>query len=88
MDEEIWDCMYYLVAIANCYDIDLEKTICDNYHIGIVNIDHCGGRAQITNAVLLGNNEAAFGYARVGTDPQRNWKPLYFFDPDLCKEEE
>ena len=29
IDEEIWDCMYYLLAIANCYDIDLEKTICD-----------------------------------------------------------
>ncbi len=27
IDEEIWDIMYYCIAIANCYDIDLEKTI-------------------------------------------------------------
>ena len=27
--EEIWDCMYYLIALANCYDIDLEKTIAE-----------------------------------------------------------
>lgn len=36
IDEEIWDCMYYLVAIANCYDIDLEKTICDKEAINNV----------------------------------------------------
>lgn len=27
IDEEIYDVIYYVIAIANCYDIDLEKTI-------------------------------------------------------------
>ncbi len=27
IDEEIWDVIYYAVVLANCYDIDLEKTI-------------------------------------------------------------
>lgn len=27
IDEEIWDVIYYALAIANCYDIDLERTI-------------------------------------------------------------
>lgn len=27
IDEEIWDVIYYALAIANCYDIDLESTI-------------------------------------------------------------
>jgi NTP pyrophosphatase (non-canonical NTP hydrolase) len=27
IDEELWDVIYYAVAIANCYDIDLEKVI-------------------------------------------------------------
>jgi NTP pyrophosphatase (non-canonical NTP hydrolase) len=26
-EEEIWDVIYYALAIANCYDIDLEKWI-------------------------------------------------------------
>lgn len=71
-------------------DLQMDFTVpfSGNYHIGIENIDNRDGLAQITNAVLLGNNEAAFGYVRVGTDPQRNWKPLYFFDPDLWKTEE
>ena len=33
IDEEIWDVIYYAIAIANCYDIDLEKTIKDNEKI-------------------------------------------------------
>ena len=33
------------------------------------------------------NCDAAFGYARVGMDPQRDWKPLYFYNPDLWKTE-
>ena len=27
VDEELWDVIYYAIAIANCYDIDLEKAI-------------------------------------------------------------
>ena len=27
IDEEIWDVMYYAIAIANLYDIDLERVI-------------------------------------------------------------
>lgn len=27
IDEELWDVIYYAVAIANCYDIDLEAVI-------------------------------------------------------------
>lgn len=27
IDEELWDVIYYAIAIANCYDIDLEKAI-------------------------------------------------------------
>lgn len=27
IDEELWDVIYYAVALANCYDIDLERVI-------------------------------------------------------------
>lgn len=27
IEEELWDIIYYVLAIANCYDIDLEKII-------------------------------------------------------------
>lgn len=27
IDEELWDVIYYCLAISNCYNIDLEKTI-------------------------------------------------------------
>jgi len=27
IDEEIWDVIYYALAIANCYEIDLEQVI-------------------------------------------------------------
>ncbi|MBQ5324120.1 MAG: hypothetical protein J6J58_01590, partial [Oscillospiraceae bacterium] len=27
IDEELWDIIYYAIAIANCYDIDLEQVI-------------------------------------------------------------
>ena len=27
LEEEIWDVIYYALAIANCYDIDVEKWI-------------------------------------------------------------
>lgn len=27
IDEELWDVVYYALAIANCYDIDLESVI-------------------------------------------------------------
>lgn len=57
-----------------------------NYHIGIERGDAREGTAYIDNAVLYGNNDNAVGYVRVGTDPQYNWKPLYFYaDPDLWK---
>ncbi|MGN0569419.1 MAG: MazG nucleotide pyrophosphohydrolase domain-containing protein [Candidatus Fimenecus sp.] len=42
VDEELWDIVYYVLAIANCYDIDMEKTIRikekinnDKYNTGI-----------------------------------------------------
>ena len=27
IDEELWDVIYYALAIANCYDIDIEQVI-------------------------------------------------------------
>ena len=27
IEEEVWDIIYYALAIANCYDIDMEKWI-------------------------------------------------------------
>lgn len=27
IEEELWDVMYYVLVLANCYDIDLEKVI-------------------------------------------------------------
>jgi len=27
IDEELWDVIYYAIALANCYDIDLERVI-------------------------------------------------------------
>jgi len=27
IDEELWDVMYYVMAFANCYDIDLEEVM-------------------------------------------------------------
>ncbi|MBE6791154.1 MAG: hypothetical protein E7535_08220 [Ruminococcaceae bacterium] len=71
-------------------DVQLDFTVPEsaNYHIGIERGDAKKGRAEIDNAVLLGNNDAAFGYKRVGTDYQRPWKPLYYFNPDLWKNEE
>jgi NTP pyrophosphatase (non-canonical NTP hydrolase) len=27
IDEELWDVIYYALALANCYDIDLERAI-------------------------------------------------------------
>ncbi len=27
IDEDVWDVIYYAIAIANCYDIDLTQTI-------------------------------------------------------------
>lgn len=33
IDEEIWNVIYYAISIANCYDIDLEKTIKDKEKI-------------------------------------------------------
>ena len=29
IDEEVWDVIYYAIALANCYDIDLEKAIAE-----------------------------------------------------------
>ncbi len=43
IDEELWDVIYYAVALANCYDIDLEAVIKEKeainnvkYNTGIV----------------------------------------------------
>lgn len=68
-------------------DVQLDFTVPEstNYHIGIERGNATQGRAEIDNATLLGNCEAAFGYTRVGTDYQRPWKPLYFYNPDLWK---
>ncbi len=27
IDEELWDVIYYAIALANCYDVDLERVI-------------------------------------------------------------
>lgn len=27
LDEELWDVIYYALALANCYDIDMERVI-------------------------------------------------------------
>lgn len=27
IDEELWDIMYYVIALANCYGVDLERVI-------------------------------------------------------------
>ncbi|HML49434.1 MAG TPA: MazG nucleotide pyrophosphohydrolase domain-containing protein [Clostridia bacterium] len=27
IEEELWDIVYYVLALANCYDIDLERVI-------------------------------------------------------------
>ena len=42
VEEELWDVIYYALAIANCYNIDLEKVIPqkeklnnDKYNTGI-----------------------------------------------------
>lgn len=71
-------------------DLQLDFTVPEstNYHIGIEKGDAQNGWARIDNATLLGNDEAAFGYKRVGTDYQRPWKPLYFYNPELWKTEE
>lgn len=29
IDEELWDVIYYALAIANCYDIDVEQVIAE-----------------------------------------------------------
>lgn len=70
-------------------DVQMDFTVPEstNYHIGIESGNATEGWARIDNAVLLGNNEAAFGYKRVGTDYQRPWKPLYYYDPELWKNE-
>lgn len=33
VDEELWDIIYYVLAIANCYDIDMESTIKEKEYI-------------------------------------------------------
>ncbi len=68
-------------------DVQLEFSVPKdtNYHIGIERGNAEKGWARIDNATLLGNCDAAFGYKRVGTDPYRGMKPLYFYDPDLWR---
>lgn len=38
IDEEIWDVIYYCIAIANCYNIDIESVIKEKEEIN--NIKH------------------------------------------------
>lgn len=33
IEEELWDVIYYALALANCYDIDLEKVIPEKENI-------------------------------------------------------
>lgn len=40
IDEEIWDVIYYCIALANCYDIDIEKTIKDKERINYEKYSH------------------------------------------------
>ncbi len=67
--------------------IDFKVPRDGNYHLGIERGNVKEGWAHIGNAVLLGNCDAAFGYKRVGTDPRDTWKPLYFYNPDLWKQD-
>ena len=43
IEEELWDVMYYVITLANCYDIDFEEAIKkkeklnnERYHTGLV----------------------------------------------------
>lgn len=68
--------------------MDFSVSTSANYYVGIENVDNTADDwARITNANLLGNCDAAFGYARVGTDYGRNWKPLYYNNPNLWIDE-
>ena len=33
IDEELWDIIYYVIALANCYNIDLENIIKEKENI-------------------------------------------------------
>ncbi|MBQ4510479.1 MAG: hypothetical protein II984_07110 [Clostridia bacterium] len=33
IDEELWDVIYYALALANCYDIDIESVIMEKENI-------------------------------------------------------
>lgn len=43
IDEEVWDVIYYAVALANCYDIDLEKTIAEKEELNRVKYNRTQG---------------------------------------------
>lgn len=40
IDEEIWDVIYYALAIANCYDIDVEQVIAEKEALKSEKISH------------------------------------------------
>lgn len=43
IDEEVWDVIYYAVALANCYGIDLEKTITEKEELNRVKYNRTQG---------------------------------------------
>ena len=56
-----------------------------NYHIGFMTGDAKSGYLHVDNVTLHGTQDNAMGYVRVACDPQRDWKPLYFANPNLWK---
>ena len=40
IDEEIWDVIYYAIALANCYDIDLEAVIKEKEELNRIKYGH------------------------------------------------
>lgn len=58
-----------------------------NYHIGFSRGDADDGFAYMDNVTLHGYHENALNFVRVACDPQRDWKPLYFHNPDLWEKE-
>lgn len=43
IDEEVWDVIYYAIALANCYDIDLEKTIAEKEELNRIKYNRTTG---------------------------------------------
>ena len=40
IDEEVWDVIYYAIALANLYDVDLESVIAEKEELNRVKYNH------------------------------------------------